>query len=328
MQVLESEKQARSVAMALNATAFGRRFRAMKHRLLFFCFFIAVVIMVLTGFYAVKANQNLLSIFEARGKTFKDAATAAAELSSYAKRAEGHLMLYLTLHRQEDKDKYPQRVKSVFEKISILDQNLAIAEISHELEKIKANSRHILAMGNALIRHHDTDLKQTGEFSMVPHRETVFSLHEKFSSIRRLGVELAAHLIQLEDDLKKDIFKKAMRLKLFLVLFSAVAAGFAAITGWALVRMITRLKEEIAARIESENRMHQERDKLKDAMIEVKLLSGMLPICSICKNIRDDKGYWNRIEKYISTRSEAEFSHSLCPDCAKKYYPDYFIEED
>ena len=55
---------------------------------------------------------------------------------------------------------------------------------------------------------------------------------------------------------------------------------------------------------------------------EVKTLGGFLPICSSCKKIRDDNGYWNQIERYIGDHSEAEFSHGICPDCARKLYPD------
>jgi hypothetical protein len=55
---------------------------------------------------------------------------------------------------------------------------------------------------------------------------------------------------------------------------------------------------------------------------EVKTLSGLLPICSSCKQIRDDKGFWNQVESYIHDHSEAEFTHSMCPECLKKYYPD------
>lgn len=62
---------------------------------------------------------------------------------------------------------------------------------------------------------------------------------------------------------------------------------------------------------------------LKDAFAKVKALSGMLPICSVCKKVRDDKGYWKQIERYISEHSEAEFSHSICPECAKRLYPDF-----
>ncbi len=61
--------------------------------------------------------------------------------------------------------------------------------------------------------------------------------------------------------------------------------------------------------------------ELQGALAEVKTLSGLLPICSYCKKIRDDKGYWNQIETYIRQRSEAEFTHSICPNCAKMLYP-------
>jgi sigma-B regulation protein RsbU (phosphoserine phosphatase) len=63
--------------------------------------------------------------------------------------------------------------------------------------------------------------------------------------------------------------------------------------------------------------------KLQKALADVKLLSGLLPICANCKMIRDDKGNWNRIEAYIQKHSDAQFSHGICPDCAKKLYPDF-----
>jgi len=63
--------------------------------------------------------------------------------------------------------------------------------------------------------------------------------------------------------------------------------------------------------------------KLMEA--EVKTLSGLLPICAACKKIRDDTGYWNQIETYIKAHSQADFSHSICPACAKELYPDIDI---
>jgi PAS domain S-box-containing protein len=62
--------------------------------------------------------------------------------------------------------------------------------------------------------------------------------------------------------------------------------------------------------------------ELRDALSKIKTLSGMLPICTSCKKIRDDKGYWSQIESYIKHHSEAEFSHSICPECAKNMYPE------
>ena len=57
---------------------------------------------------------------------------------------------------------------------------------------------------------------------------------------------------------------------------------------------------------------------LQEARAEAKVLSGLLPICASCKRIRDDRGYWNQIEEYIRSHSQAEFTHGLCPDCRKK----------
>ena len=66
--------------------------------------------------------------------------------------------------------------------------------------------------------------------------------------------------------------------------------------------------------------------ELQNAFEEVNLLSGLLPICASCKKIRDDKGYWKKIESYISSHSKAKFSHSICPSCAQKLYPDLYNE--
>jgi PAS domain S-box-containing protein len=63
--------------------------------------------------------------------------------------------------------------------------------------------------------------------------------------------------------------------------------------------------------------------ELRDALSKVRTLSGMLPICASCKKIRNDKGYWEQIETYVRDRSEADFTHGMCPDCAKKLYPDF-----
>lgn len=74
-------------------------------------------------------------------------------------------------------------------------------------------------------------------------------------------------------------------------------------------------------------RLDQKNRELEAAFREVDTLKGLLPICVSCKKIRDDKGYWVRIEKYISDHSQAEFSHGICLDCSKKLYPDLNITE-
>lgn len=82
------------------------------------------------------------------------------------------------------------------------------------------------------------------------------------------------------------------------------------------------LRKEITERKQAEEQRNRLVSDLKKTLSEVKTLRGFLPICSNCKKIRDDKGYWNQIESYIRDRSDAEFSHGICPECAKKLYPD------
>lgn len=65
-------------------------------------------------------------------------------------------------------------------------------------------------------------------------------------------------------------------------------------------------------------------EELQSALGKIKTLSGLLPICSNCKKIRNDEGYWERIENYIKDHSNAEFTHGICPDCVKKLYPELY----
>jgi len=68
--------------------------------------------------------------------------------------------------------------------------------------------------------------------------------------------------------------------------------------------------------------------ELTEALGQVKTLSGLLPICAACKKIRDDKGYWQQVETYIKDRSDAEFTHGICPECVKRLYPEYDLKVD
>ena len=72
---------------------------------------------------------------------------------------------------------------------------------------------------------------------------------------------------------------------------------------------------------QGEETLRREKDRLEQALSQIRTLRGMLPICANCKKIRDDKGYWNQIETYIHAHSEAKFSHGICPECMKKLYP-------
>lgn len=93
-----------------------------------------------------------------------------------------------------------------------------------------------------------------------------------------------------------------------------------------------KANEEIKIEIEERKLVQTEKDKmiveLQKALSEIKTLSGLLPICASCKKIRDDKGYWNKIEGYIQKHSDAQFSHGMCPECSDEIYgkEDWYIE--
>lgn len=81
---------------------------------------------------------------------------------------------------------------------------------------------------------------------------------------------------------------------------------------------------DVSERKLAEQKLTQMNRELQAALHLVKQLTGMLPICSFCKKIRDEHGKWNHLETYICTHSEAEFTHSVCPECGRQHYGDIF----
>ena len=73
--------------------------------------------------------------------------------------------------------------------------------------------------------------------------------------------------------------------------------------------------------------LNEKVEELELALKEVRTLKGIVPICASCKNVRDDQGYWNRVETYLNEHTEAEFSHAVCPDCMKRLYPQFKDDE-
>ena len=88
---------------------------------------------------------------------------------------------------------------------------------------------------------------------------------------------------------------------------------------------LENIVKERTAELDSANRdLKKALEDLQKAFDSIKTLKGLLPICSNCKKIRDDKGYWNQIEKYIESYTDVSFSHGVCPECAEKLYGDQY----
>jgi hypothetical protein len=91
------------------------------------------------------------------------------------------------------------------------------------------------------------------------------------------------------------------------------------ITNNQIIEKMTLMSNEL---INMTRELHNKNKSLEEAQEKIKVLSGIIPICMFCKEIRDDQGYWNQLEEFITDHSEANFSHSICPKCMKKQYPE------
>ena len=90
-----------------------------------------------------------------------------------------------------------------------------------------------------------------------------------------------------------------------------------------------RARVEVGRRIaEMQERLAAQVQELRQTLEHIKTLQGILPICSFCKKIRDGQGYWDQVEAYISRYSDAQFSHSVCPECMKKHYSEFYKDDD
>jgi hypothetical protein len=92
-------------------------------------------------------------------------------------------------------------------------------------------------------------------------------------------------------------------------------------------RVNERLQREISERQKAEVEKEMLIGELREALSNIKTLNGLLPICAWCKKIRDDGGYWQQVEAYVSERSDAEFTHAICPQCMEKLRDDFKTPE-
>jgi hypothetical protein len=91
---------------------------------------------------------------------------------------------------------------------------------------------------------------------------------------------------------------------------------------------VQTLEKEIRERKIAEAERERLITELQRALDEVKSLRGILPICSFCKKVRDDEGYWRQVDEYIQQQTDVDFSHSVCPECIKTQYPDFHPRQD
>ena len=175
--------------------------------------------------------------------------------------------------------------------------------------------------------------------------ELLTQLNEGLNIIKATGLYDEIHQKWFSVYEKENYAKVILKYMIWVLTPLGVLLLSAFLWSWSLKKQISLKTKELRLELderkkvekalrksEEELRKHQdhleemivERTKeLKKSMEEITTLQGIVPICAKCKKIRDDKGYWNHIESYIEQHSEASFSHSLCPECMEKLYPDF-----
>lgn len=251
------------------------------------------------------------------------------------------------------------RVGEVQENTSLIQIALLLHMVATDAEKKAAAEREIArAYGaNTVLLQKKKGLVLTpGEEAMYENvlasRATYTRYWQQMLALSRTGRqgELAAFneqtllpayaayqkvLNRISAYLKAETKKRASRVDDFMEavrsicnVLSVAGLCIAAGMGLVIVQVTKRLREdnrilakEIGQRKNAEHHQDMLILELKDALDNIKQLSGLLPICASCKKIRDDRGYWQRIETYISEHSKAQFTHGVCPECSEKMYP-------
>ena len=104
---------------------------------------------------------------------------------------------------------------------------------------------------------------------------------------------------------------------------SPAIAGWNALMEFAACLVVATIASVVRTQLRAQEKLNAE---LFETLAQIKRLEGLLPICAACKQIRNERGEWEVMEKYITAHSEAQFSHSVCPECARQIYPQYLDE--
>lgn len=226
--------------------------------------------------------------------------------------------------------------------------NYAIRQIHPNLPETEGMMLSTNTLDNHGNRPYEVELngiKENGELyfkyyfkkmnlSKISHKMSFAKLYKPYDWVIATGVYL--------DDLDAFIQSETAKMQKTLKsqkLFSFSIAGIIFIFSIFILvifeKQINRMIHSYGESIEQHTKsLMDQKNKTEKALEEIKKLSGMLPICSQCKNIRDDKGYWSQIEEYMEKHSEVLFSHGICPDCMDQlygkeaWYSEYKLSED
>jgi len=198
-----------------------------------------------------------------------------------------------------------------YQVLSAESGELALASVAARLPELVLLDIRMPGMGGFEVYRR---LKARAESRDIPviFLSAVTEMVQRVEGLRLGAVDFISKPFQVEELLAR--VQTQLELRRLRVQLEQQAAG--------LQRTNDQLQKEMAERTRAGQALLEKNAELAAALAKVKLLGGLLPICSACKKIRDDKGYWSQVESYVQEHSEATFTHGLCPDCIKTLYPD------
>lgn len=199
--------------------------------------FIAVsVFIALVGLLGLYATNQVVDAFQAGEEHFGSIIEASNEISSYAKRAEGHTMLFLTLHDETDRKKLPQRIASLREQIAIIDARAQNPDARKILEDINSKTNELESIAESLFKAYDDEVRSTGKFEPGNHEELIRKLDDTAADIRSDGLNLTTLELNLENEHNARANQEAS--SFFNVIF--IISGAAVIGGLVLGNTVSK----------------------------------------------------------------------------------------
>lgn len=215
--------------------------------------FVLVSLLVgVVGYLGIYANKVVVDSFETSEEHFGAVIEASNEVSSSAKRAEAHAMLYLTLNNGSDKTKFFQRIDSLREQISIIDTNVANPQAKKIAASISIKTNELQSIGESLFTSHDNELNSTGKFEFSNHEKSIRRLDDVAAEIRRDGLALAKLQIELQQAMNNDAKTNAGLIQNIILLIGLIAVTGSLLIGYFISRNITnilQIMEDAAIRI-------------------------------------------------------------------------------
>jgi len=215
-------------------------------------FILSFVLILIVSAFSLGYGRRVTRTLENGEKHYKLNVRAATRISSFAKRAEGHLMLYLAFHQPLDKKKITVRIESLKEEIAVIDRLVKDDRARELTEQIKEQTQNIPSVIAPLLLSHDREFKAEGRFTIIAHRTDVLAAHDIFSNIRKLGVDLAELELELENEVKKKVVRAADKLRILLYIVTIAILIFIVFLGIILMQANLDLNREIIQRKQAE----------------------------------------------------------------------------